>query len=81
MDATTYRDPHVVEHTQAFTMVKFDATDLSPAEEAFIEQYRVIGVPTLLAFDAQGRERPELRRTGYISTEELLGVMHSVQSH
>lgn len=33
-----------------------------------------------LAFDAQGRERPELRRTGYISAEELLGVMHTLQS-
>lgn len=35
----------------------------------------------VLAFDAQGRERPKLRRTSYISAEELLGVMHSVQSH
>jgi len=81
MDATTYRDPHVVEHTQGFAMVKFDATDLSPAEEAFIERYQVIGVPTLLAFDAQGRERPDLRRAGYISAEEFLGVMHALQSH
>ncbi len=81
MDATTYRDPHVVEHTQAFTMVKFDATDLSPAEEAFIERYQVVGVPTLLAFDGQGREQLELRRTGYISAEELLGVMDSLHLH
>ncbi|MBI3083133.1 MAG: hypothetical protein HYY90_02040 [Candidatus Omnitrophica bacterium] len=62
-------------------MVKFDATDLSPAEEAFIERYQVVGVPTLLAFDAQGREQSELRRTGYISAGELLGVMHALQSH
>jgi len=81
MDATTYRDPHVVDHTRAFTMVKLDATELNPTEEAFIERYQVIGVPTLLAFDGQGHERPELRRTGYISADELLGVLQSLQSH
>ncbi len=81
MDATTYRDPHVVEHTQAFMMVKLDATDLSPAEEAFIGRYRVVGVPTLLAFDDQGREWTDLRRAGYISAQELLEIMHTLQGH
>ncbi|MBI3088149.1 MAG: thioredoxin fold domain-containing protein [Candidatus Omnitrophica bacterium] len=79
MDATTYRDPHVVEHAQAFAMVKFDATDVSAAEEAFIERYQVFGVPTLLAFDAHGRERRDLRRDGYVSAEELLGVMQALE--
>ena len=40
-----------------------------------------MGVLTLLAFDAHGHERPDLRRTGYISAEELLSVMHALQSH
>jgi thiol:disulfide interchange protein DsbD len=81
MDATTYRDPHVVEHTQGFTMVKLDATDLSPAEETFIERYQVIGVPTLLAFDAQGKPVLDLSRSGYVNSKELLDIMAQLIPH
>lgn len=80
MDRTTYRDPRVVEQARRFLMVKLDATDVTPEEEAVMSRYRVFGVPTLLVFDSQGRHLRSLSRTGYIDADELLGVMSQVQA-
>ena len=80
MDRTTYRDPRVIESAHDFVMVKLDATepDRAPAGE-FIDRYALEGVATLVVFDRKGRERRDLRRDGYISAQELLDVMRSLQ--
>jgi len=76
MELTTFRDPHVVEHASQFLMVKVDVTNPdSPDAATFIERYNVLGVPTLLVFDAQGNVRSDLSRAGYVSAKELLQIM------
>ena len=80
MDRTTYRDPRVIELARHFLMVKLDATDPDrPPASAFIDRYRLEGVPSLVVFDAKGQERPDLRRDGYLTAEELLEVMRTLQ--
>ncbi|MBI3320503.1 MAG: thioredoxin family protein [Candidatus Omnitrophica bacterium] len=80
MDRTTYRSPRVVEQAHRFLMVKLDATDLTPEEEAVMSRYHVLGVPTLLVFDGEGRHRRDLSQTGYLDAEELLSVMSKAQA-
>ena len=80
MDRTTYHDPRVIELARHFLMVKLDATDPDRAPAgAFIDRYHLEGVPSLVVFDAKGRERRDLRRDGYVSAEELLEVMRALQ--
>ncbi|PIQ84316.1 MAG: cytochrome C biogenesis protein, partial [Candidatus Omnitrophica bacterium CG11_big_fil_rev_8_21_14_0_20_63_9] len=82
MELTTFRDPHVVAHTSEFLMVKVDVTNPDdPAAAAFIERYDVLGVPTLVVFDAQGRPRRDLSRAGYVSAKELLEIMAQLLPH
>lgn len=80
MDRTTFRDPRVIESAQRFVMVTLDATDPNRAPaSSFIDRYALEGVPTLVVFDARGRERRDLRREGYVSAEEVLDVMRAMQ--
>jgi len=76
MEMTTFRDPYVVAHTSEFLMIKVDVTNSDdPNAAAFIERYDVLGVPTLVVFDAQGRPRRDLSRAGYVNAKELLEIM------
>lgn len=80
MDRTTYRDPRLIESARHVLMVRLDATDPDrPPASAFIDRYALEGVPTLVAFDAQGRERRDLRRDGYLNAEEVLEVLEALQ--
>ena len=80
MERTTYRNPQVIEASHAFLMVKLDATDPDrPLVGQFLDRYHVEGAPTVLIFDARGRERRDLRRDGYLSAGELLSVMRAPQ--
>ena len=80
LDRTTYHDPRVIEMANHFLMVRLDATDPDhPPTSAFIDRYRVDGVPTLVVFSAKGRQRSDLRLDGYFSAETLLDVMRALQ--
>lgn len=82
MELTTFRDPRVVEQAADFLMVKVDVTHPDHPDVAeFIERYDVVGVPTLVVFDAQGRVRADLSRAGYVSAKELLAIMAQLIPH
>ena len=73
LDHVTFRHPQVVERLSGFVTLRVDATRAIPPEaEELIDRYKIYGVPTVLVFDAQGRERPELRVQGFVPPKELL---------
>lgn len=55
----------------ALTLLRADVTDNTPAQKALLNQLRVLGLPTILFFDAQGREIPDSRVTGYMDATEF----------
>lgn len=59
MDKTTFRDASVrALLTQDVVPVRVDATDEDAASvKKVLKEYKVLGLPTLVIFDAQGRER------------------------
>lgn len=73
MDLVTFRDPAVVRALADVATLRVDATrEYTPEALALFERYDVIGVPTILLFDRQGRERPELRILGFVPAKEFL---------
>jgi len=73
MDHVTFRHPEVVRALEPFATLRVDATQrVPPNAEPLLERYQVFGVPTLLVFDAEGRERPDLRVNGFVPPKELL---------
>ena len=43
-------------------------------------KYDILGVPTLIFFDADGRERPELRISGFVEPDEVLEAIGQIVS-
>lgn len=80
LDRVTFHHPDVVQALASMTTMKLDATsDLSEREEAFFKRYQIFGVPTVLLFDRTGKERPELRLTGFEDPKAFLKRLARLQ--
>jgi thiol:disulfide interchange protein DsbD len=73
MEESTFKDPQVVKALGNFTLVQVDVTDAGDAStKAIKKRYGVYGPPAMLFFDTAGSERSDLRRYGYMSSNEFL---------
>lgn len=80
LDHVTFRHPDVVKQLEDIVALRIDATKAIPPDaEPLLERYEVYGVPTVLLFDAKGREHPELRVEGFIPPEEFLSRMRKLR--
>ncbi|MBI5568410.1 MAG: thioredoxin family protein [Desulfomonile tiedjei] len=77
LEDVTFRDPAVVKQAQDnFVMVKVDLTMKGNAlYEKLVAQYAIKGVPTVVFFDGQGRERTDLRLVDFIPADQFLNRM------
>lgn len=72
LDHVTFRNAQVIERLEDFVTLRVDATqEIPPEAEGLLEEYGIIGVPTVLFFDGQGRERPDLRLNGFLGPREM----------
>ena len=61
-------------------MVKVDLTTKgNPLYEKLVAQYSIKGVPTVVFFDVQGRERADLRLVDFIPADQFLSRMTQVK--
>ena len=72
MDRTTFRNDNVAEHAKEFTMIKVNCTSPTPAVRKFMEQFKVVGMPTFVFIDSTGMELDQLREVGYINPEKFI---------
>jgi thiol:disulfide interchange protein DsbD len=81
LEDITFRDPEVVKQAQEdFIMVKVDLTTSgNPTYEKLVTLYSIKGVPTVVFFDSQGRERKDLRLVDFIPADQFLGRMTQVK--
>ncbi len=77
LDQTVWSDPGVRDEARRFVALKVDGTTDSPAFEAALEKYGVVGMPTVVFIDSHGREMPA-RITGAVPAEEMRKWMSSV---
>jgi len=76
MDKRTFTDSRVVEKSKSFLTLRVDLTHTgSPEVEKLAQDFRIVGVPTFVFFDANGRERSDLRQVGFVPADEFLKVM------
>jgi len=73
MARTTFVDRDVVRAAAHFDMIKADMTEQNDDNDRLIERFEIRGVPTVLVFDAAGKEIGRL--VGFTSASELLEVM------
>jgi thiol:disulfide interchange protein DsbD len=66
LDEKTFTDEKVMAELDRFTRVKADLTITGDEKvKKLSEQYRIVGVPTIVFLDASGREVPGTRVTGF----------------
>ena len=79
-DEKTFSDRAVALELDRFARIKADVTnDKDPAVQALTKQYGIIGVPTLIFIDANGREATSLRLTGFERPQPFLVRLKQVQ--
>lgn len=76
MKSTTFVDPAVVAESARFAMFEGDISLENDHTLALTEQFKVQGVPTVIYFDASGREVQRL--VGYVGPEAMLAAMRAV---
>ena len=62
----------VQQRLTSFVLIRLDVTAGTADQNRLLAQYQLFGPPSLLFFDASGRERPSLRSQGGLSRARLL---------
>jgi thiol:disulfide interchange protein DsbD len=65
----TFRAAGVKTALAGLTLLQADVTANTPAQRALLTELRVMGLPTIVFFDAQGKEIPNSRVTGFMDAE------------
>ena len=73
LDEKILTDPRITGKLAQITTLRVDATDMeSPQVQTLIDQYQVVGLPTVLFLDAKGNEIKKARIEGAGPVEEFL---------
>ncbi|UJD93089.1 protein-disulfide reductase DsbD [Lelliottia amnigena] len=62
----TFSDPQVQNALKETVLLQANVTANNAQEKALLKQLRVLGLPTILFFNAQGEEQPSERVTGFM---------------
>ncbi len=67
----TFSDEQVQAQFQEFKLIQADVTRNNAQDVEILSRYKVMGLPTILFFDPEGKEHPEYRVTGYMNAEDF----------
>lgn len=67
----TFPADGVKQQLAKLTLLQADVTANSPGQQALLKELRVLGLPTILFFDRQGREIPGSRVTGFMNADDF----------
>lgn len=72
LDKYTYVDPKVIELSKKFNNIKID---LTKGDKEIESKFKIKGLPVVAFIDKSGKEREDLRITGFLNPEEFIKVM------
>lgn len=77
MAKETFADAEVMKRCGKFVAVKIDATnDEDPAVKQLMEKYKVVGLPTVVVFDSEGKERK--RFNDFVDAKNFLAALADI---
>ena len=77
MQRSTFVDPAVVAESREVAMLQVDVTASDAAADALLQRFEIAGVPTMLFFDATGREIERL--VGFVETSRMLELLRRIR--
>jgi thioredoxin:protein disulfide reductase len=72
LDKYTYIDPKIIELSKKFNNIK---VDLTKGDKEIEGKFKIQGLPVVAFIDKNGKEREDLRVTGFLKPEEFIKVM------
>ncbi len=78
LDASTFSNTKVIEESKKFITLKANMTKtLSPDVEQLRDKYKIVGVPTILILNSEGKEIQRI--TGFINAKEFSEMLKKVE--
>lgn len=78
LEEKTYTDPAVTAACRGIQFLRVDLTGENEEKKLIREQLGVRGLPTILFFDASGREQPRLRQSGFVEPERFADLIGEI---
>lgn len=72
LDKYTYIDPKIIELSKKFNNIK---VDLTKGDKEIEGKFKIQGLPVVAFIDKNGKEREDLRITGFLKPDEFIKVM------
>ena len=70
-EADVFSQQDIQQRLKPVTLLRIDATDMSPEVQTLLQRHNIPGLPAILVFDRQGRERTDLRLMGEMSADDF----------
>ena len=74
----TFSDPQVQQHLSHAVLLQANVTANSKKDAELLRHLQVLGLPTILFFDASGQELPDLRVTGFMDADAFRGHLQNL---
>ena len=78
LERYTFSDPEVQKALANTVLLQTDVTANDDEDQALMKRFGLIGPPTILFFEPDGRERANYRIVGYMKSREF--VTHTAQA-
>lgn len=75
----TFPKAEVQAQMQKMQLIKVDVTKMSRKDQAVLDNYQVLGLPTLLFFSPQGDELSSARVTGFMNASDFAAHLQQLQ--
>ncbi len=79
LEKYTFNDEKIIDESQRFSLLRVDATEESEILTKLKNQFKVVGLPTMIFIDSNGKIIDSLTLTGFEEAPEFLKRMKSVQ--
>jgi len=73
MEHSTFVDPGVTNAVRSFSTLQADVTETNSVNDYLLSQFQVVGVPTIIVYDASGREVE--RSVGFVDAQRLVAML------
>lgn len=74
----TFSDPQVQRRLSGMVLLQANVTANSAADRALLKHLNVLGLPTILFFDQQGKAQPDLTVTGFMDADQFSAHLQHV---
>ncbi len=79
LEKYTFTDKDIITESQRFVLLRVDATEESESLTKLKNQYKVVGLPTMIFIDSKGQTQDSLTLTGFEEAPGFLKRMKTVQ--